>query len=47
MSRRCDFKHPRFADGQCPRPARRGWTMCNSHYSAGRSIRQQPKEKNR
>ena len=39
MSRRCNFKHPRFEDGQCPRPARRAWTMCNSHYSAGRSAK--------
>lgn len=35
--RRCNFRHPRFEDGQCPRPAKRAWTMCPSHYSAGRA----------
>jgi hypothetical protein len=40
MTRRCAYRHPRFEDGRCPRPAKRAWTMCPSHYSAGRSTRQ-------
>lgn len=43
-ARRCIYTHPMYADGRCPHRAKRAWTTCARHGTAGKHIPPKPRK---